>query len=144
MFSIHGNHDDPQGTGADGALCALDVLSVSGLVNYFGKIDLPVSDANAHTSGIAVRPILLRKGNTYLGLYGMGNVRDQRMHFELRSNRVRMYMPKNKDDWFNVLLLHQNRYVCFVLRAFLLILVWLVESSMDHRNLCQRACSTTV
>ncbi|KAJ3563348.1 hypothetical protein NP233_g9002 [Leucocoprinus birnbaumii] len=109
VFSIHGNHDDPQGTGVDGALCALDVLSVSGLINYFGKIDLPASDSNAHNTGIAVRPILLRKGNTYLGMYGVGNVKDQRMHFELRSNRVRMYMPKNKDDWFNLLLVHQNR-----------------------------------
>ncbi|KAK0220947.1 Mre11 DNA-binding presumed domain-containing protein [Armillaria nabsnona] len=109
VFSIHGNHDDPQGAGADGALCALDVLSVSGLLNYMGKIDLPVSDAEAPTTGIAVRPVLLRKGNTHLGLYGIGNVKDQRMHFELRSNRVRMFMPKNKEEWFNVLLLHQNR-----------------------------------
>ncbi|KAG6887479.1 meiotic recombination [Termitomyces sp. T32_za158] len=109
VFSIHGNHDDPQGAGAEGALCALDVLSVSGLVNYMGKIDLPISDANAPTTGIALRPVLLRKGATYLGLYGVGNVKDQRMHFELRSNRVRMFMPRDKDNWFNILLLHQNR-----------------------------------
>ncbi|KAG6835512.1 meiotic recombination, partial [Arthromyces matolae] len=109
VFSIHGNHDDPQGAGAEGALCALDVLSVSGLVNYMGKFDLPISDANASTTGIAVRPVLLRKGTTYLGLYGIGNVKDQRMHFELRSNRVRMFMPRDKDNWFNILLLHQNR-----------------------------------
>ncbi|KAF7293042.1 Double-strand break repair protein [Mycena indigotica] len=109
VFSIHGNHDDPQGAGADGALCALDVISVTGLINYMGKIDLPVSDAEAGTTGIAVRPVLLRKGNTYLGLYGMGNVKDQRMHFELRSNRVRMYMPRDKNKWFNMILLHQNR-----------------------------------
>lgn len=95
----------------EGALCALDVLSVSGLLNYMGKIDLPMSDADASNTGIAVRPVLLRKGNTNLGLYGIGNVKDQRMHFELRSNRVRMFMPRNKDDWFNILLLHQNRYV---------------------------------
>lgn len=76
-----------------------------------GKIDLPMSDADASNTGIAVRPVLLRKGNTHLGLYGIGNVKDQRMHFELRSNRVRMFMPRNKDDWFNILLLHQNRYV---------------------------------
>lgn len=76
-----------------------------------GKFDLPVSDAEASTTGIAVRPVLLRKGNTQLGMYGIGNVKDQRIHFELRSNRVRMYMPKDKDDWFNVLLIHQNRYV---------------------------------
>ncbi|KAI0330035.1 DNA repair exonuclease [Cubamyces sp. BRFM 1775] len=109
VFSIHGNHDDPQGAGPEGALCALDVLSVSGLINYMGKIDLPLNDAEAQNTGIAVKPVLLRKGNTRLGLYGIGNVKDQRMHFELRSNRVRMYMPRDKDSWFNMLLLHQNR-----------------------------------
>ncbi|KAG7095679.1 meiotic recombination, variant 2 [Marasmius oreades] len=109
VFSIHGNHDDPQGAGAEGALCALDVLSVSGLINYMGKFDLPVSDADAQNTGIAVRPVLLRKGNTYLGMYGIGNVKDARLHFELRSNRVRMFMPRDKENWFNILLLHQNR-----------------------------------
>ena len=34
IFSIHGNHDDPAG---DGHLAALDLLSVSNLVNYFGQ-----------------------------------------------------------------------------------------------------------
>ncbi|KAI6126746.1 Metallo-dependent phosphatase-like protein [Pisolithus sp. B1] len=109
VFSIHGNHDDPQGAGPEGALCALDVLSASGLINYMGKFDLPLSEADAQTAGIAIRPVLLRKGTTYLSLYGVGNVKDQRMHFELRSNRVRMYMPRNRDEWFNILLLHQNR-----------------------------------
>lgn len=93
----------------EGALCALDILSVSGLVNYMGKFDLPLSDADAPTTGIAVRPVLLRKGKTRLGMYGIGNVKDKRMHFELRSNRVRMFMPKDKEQWFNILLLHQNR-----------------------------------
>jgi len=74
-----------------------------------GKFDLPISDADAANTGIAVRPVLLRKGSTLLGLYGIGNVKDQRMHFELRSNRVRMFMPRDKDNWFNMLLLHQNR-----------------------------------
>lgn len=46
VFSIHGNHDDPQGAGPEGALCALDVLSVSGLINYMGKFDLPLSSAS--------------------------------------------------------------------------------------------------
>ncbi|KAG8215990.1 hypothetical protein J3R82DRAFT_7977 [Butyriboletus roseoflavus] len=31
VFSIHGNHDDPQGAGPEGALCALEIRSVSGL-----------------------------------------------------------------------------------------------------------------
>ena len=77
-----------------------------------GKFDLSMTDpsgAGAEAGGILIRPVLLRKGNTRLGLYGVGNVKDQRMHFELRSNRVRMFMPKDKEDWFNILLLHQNR-----------------------------------
>lgn len=74
-----------------------------------GKTDLPTTDAEAQSTGLAIRPVLLRKGSTKLGLYGIGNVRDARMHFELRSNRVRMYMPKDKEEWFNILLLHQNR-----------------------------------
>lgn len=110
LFSIHGNHDDPQGTGSDGALCALDVLSVAGLVNYMGKIDLPSNDEQALQTGIALRPVLLQKGQTRLAMYGVGNVKDQRMHYELRSNRVRMFTPMDKEEWFNILLLHQNRY----------------------------------
>lgn len=102
-------------------MCALDMLSVSGLLNYMGKFDLPVGSstseeaAAAQTNGINIRPVLLKKGSTRLGLYGVGNVKDQRMHFELRSNRVRMYMPKDRDEWFNILLIHQNRYACFIL-----------------------------
>ncbi|KAH7337758.1 Metallo-dependent phosphatase-like protein [Rhizoctonia solani] len=107
VFSIHGNHDDPQGAGPDGALCALDLLSVAGVINYIGKSDLSASDDP--NAGIQIKPVLLRKGTTQLALYGVGNVKDQRMHFELRSNRVKMFMPKDKDDWFNILLVHQNR-----------------------------------
>lgn len=123
VFSIHGNHDDPQGVGVEGALSALDVLSVSGLVNYFGKVELPSNDAAAGRSsktapdagglsdvGIRIRPVLLQKGETKIALYGMGNIKDERMHYELRSNRVRMYRPReDPNSWFNVLVVHQNR-----------------------------------
>lgn len=96
--------------GQEGALCALDLLSVSGLINYIGKVDLSSSNnPDDQQGGIQIKPVLLRKGATQLALYGVGNVKDQRMHFELRSNRVRMYMPRDKDDWFNILLIHQNR-----------------------------------
>ena len=78
-----------------------------------GEIDLLTSDAEAQSTGIAVTPVVLRRGRSRLGLYGIENVKDARMHFELRSNRVRMYVRKDKQDWFNILLLHQNRYVPF-------------------------------
>ncbi|GHJ88934.1 hypothetical protein NliqN6_5336 [Naganishia liquefaciens] len=113
VFSIHGNHDDPQGTGPEGALCALDVLSVAGLVNYFGKVHL-ASDEKASdptSDGMQIKPVLLSKGHTRLAMYGVGNIKDARMHYELRSNRVRMFMPEedNKGKWFNMMLVHQNR-----------------------------------
>ncbi|GFZ50251.1 DNA repair protein rad32 [Saitozyma sp. JCM 24511] len=115
VFSIHGNHDDPQGTGPEGALCALDILSVSGVLNYFGKLDLASDEAvdDAADKGIRIRPVLLRKGDTHLAMYGVGNVKDARMHYELRSNRVKMFMPEGgevaEEEWFNMLLVHQNR-----------------------------------
>ncbi|BEI86678.1 hypothetical protein CcaverHIS002_0700240 [Cutaneotrichosporon cavernicola] len=119
VFSIHGNHDDPQGTGPEGALCPLDVLSVAGVLNYFGKVDLPSGQSHNQSSTegdtVNIRPVLLRKGSTNLGLYGVGNIKDIRFHYQLRSNGVKMFMPRDgdggiaADDWFNLLLIHQNR-----------------------------------
>lgn len=91
------------------------MLSVSGLLNYFGKLDLSSEDNPdpASDKGIRIKPVLLRKGSTHLAMYGVGNVKDARMHYELRSNRVKMFMPDGgpvkEDDWFNMLLVHQNR-----------------------------------
>jgi double-strand break repair protein MRE11 len=40
VFSIHGNHDDPsRDAGCRDLLAALDLLSVSNLINYFGRQD---------------------------------------------------------------------------------------------------------
>ncbi|KAK4101779.1 DNA repair exonuclease [Parathielavia hyrcaniae] len=100
VFSIHGNHDDPSG---DGHFCSLDLLQVAGLVNYFGRV--PEAD-NIH-----VKPILLQKGKSKLALYGLSNVRDERMHRTFRDNKVRFYRPgQQKEDFFNLLAVHQNHY----------------------------------
>lgn len=114
VFSIHGNHDDPQGVGAEGALCALDVLSASGLINYFGRMELPgqsTNDDEALEQGLKVKPVLLQKGSTKLALYGMGNVRDDRFMYEMSNKRIQLYRPagKDQDEWFNIMLVHQNR-----------------------------------
>ncbi|KAI9008381.1 Metallo-dependent phosphatase-like protein [Gaertneriomyces semiglobifer] len=99
VFSIHGNHDDPSG---DGSLCALDLLSVAGLVNYFGK-QVDVDD-------IAIKPLLLRKGTSKLALYGLGNVRDERLNRTFQRKNVKMYRPQEyADEWFNLMVIHQNR-----------------------------------
>ena len=99
IFSIHGNHDDPTG---DGFLCALDILHVSGLINYFGRI--PAND------DITVNPLLLQKGNTLLALYGLSNVRDERLFNTFREGKVRFRRPAERmDEWFNLLAVHQNQ-----------------------------------
>jgi double-strand break repair protein MRE11 len=100
VFSIHGNHDDPSG---DGHFCSLDLLQVAGLVNYFGRV--PEAD------NVQVRPVLLQKGKTKLALYGLSNVRDERMFRTFRDNRVKWFAPNlQRGDFFNLLTVHQNHH----------------------------------
>jgi double-strand break repair protein MRE11 len=100
IFSIHGNHDDPSG---DGNLGVMDLLSVAGLVNYFGK--------TKEVDDIVVQPILLRKGASRLALYGLGNIRDERLHRTFLQKRVKMVKPPADPSlsWFNLMMIHQNR-----------------------------------
>jgi len=99
VFSIHGNHDDPAG---DGGLAALDILSACNLVNYFGKSD--------SVDNITIYPILITKGTTKVALYGLGNVRDERLFRTFQQKKVKLMRPvEDRSSWFNVLVLHQNR-----------------------------------
>lgn len=100
VFSIHGNHDDPSG---EGHLAALDILQMSGLLNYYGRI--------AESDNIQVKPVLLQKGSTKLALYGMSNVRDERLFRTFRDGNVRFFQPNmQKDEWFNLASVHQNHH----------------------------------
>lgn len=100
VFSIHGNHDDPSG---EGHLAALDILQMSGLLNYYGR--MPESD------NIQVKPVLLQKGSTKLALYGMSNIRDERLFRTFRDGNVRFFQPNvHKDEWFNLASVHQNHH----------------------------------
>ncbi|KAJ1720255.1 meiotic recombination, partial [Coemansia biformis] len=129
VFSIHGNHDDPSG---DGNLSALDVLGTSGMVNYFGR--------QAEVDSIRVSPVLLRKGRTHLALYGLGNVRDERLHRTIARKHLTMCQPaEHTDKWFNLMVLHQNRVAHgpknhipeHFLSRFLDLVVW------GHEHQCQ-------
>ncbi|EWC45692.1 double-strand break repair protein mus-23 [Drechslerella stenobrocha 248] len=100
VFSIHGNHDDPSG---EGHLCALDILQVAGLLNYFGRA--PEND------NITISPILLQKGTTKLALYGLSNVRDERLFRTFRDGKVKFLRPgAQMDEWFNLMAVHQNHH----------------------------------
>ena len=98
VFSIHGNHDDPSGQGYK---AALDLLNMCGLVNYFGR----TPEAN----NIQVKPVLLQKGRTKLALYGLSNVRDERLYHTFRADGVRFLKPgTQQSEWFNMICVHQN------------------------------------
>ncbi|XP_015161502.1 double-strand break repair protein MRE11 isoform X2 [Solanum tuberosum] len=109
VFSIHGNHDDPAGVDN---LSAVDILSACNLVNYFGKMDLGGSGVGQ----IALHPILIRKGLTSVALYGLGNIRDERLNRMFQTPHAVQWMrPEAREgcqvsDWFNILVLHQNRF----------------------------------
>ena len=99
VFSIHGNHDDPSG---HGGLCALDLLAAAGLVNFFGKTKA--------IDSVESIPLLMRKGATLLAIYGIGAMRDERLHRMFLQKRVTFLRPKeHADDFFNLLCIHQNR-----------------------------------
>mmetsp|Transcript_11767 Transcript_11767/g.23325 ORF Transcript_11767/g.23325 Transcript_11767/m.23325 type:complete len:979 (+) Transcript_11767:194-3130(+) len=110
VFSIHGNHDDPSRDGGNSELfAALDLLDVANLVNYFGKQE--------DTQNIRVDPILLRKGNTKVALYGLGSMRDERLNRMWRGENLTFSRPaettgdhdEENPGWFNIFALHQNR-----------------------------------
>ncbi|KAK7597819.1 hypothetical protein V9T40_010044 [Parthenolecanium corni] len=99
VFSIHGNHDDPTG---QKQLSCLDILSVTGFVNYFGKwTDL---------TEVKISPILLRKGNSKIALYGLSHIKDERLSRLFRDGKVQWFRPdEDTEDWFNIFVCHQNR-----------------------------------
>jgi double-strand break repair protein MRE11 len=108
VFSIHGNHDDPTRDAGGQLLAALDLLSVSSLLNYFGRQE--------QVDQVQVRPILIQKGNnTKVALYGMGSMRDERLNRMWQSQKVRFLRPEEDEDdeedggFFNLFALHQNR-----------------------------------
>ena len=110
IFTIHGNHDDPTRDGGPDLLSAVDLLSVSNLVNYFGRQD--------DVESIKISPVLLQKGETNVALYGMGSMRDERLNRMWQGKKVKFLRPElggggddedEENRWFNIFTLHQNR-----------------------------------
>ena len=73
-------------------------------MNYYGRTH--------ESDNIHIKPVLLQKGHTKLALYGMSNVRDERLFRTFRDGRVKFYRPaKQGPDWFNIMSVHQNQWV---------------------------------
>jgi hypothetical protein len=68
-----------------GCVSSLDLLSASGLVNYFGKwTDL---------MRVEISPLLMQKGVTRLALYGLGHLKDERLARLFLDHRVSVLVP---------------------------------------------------
>lgn len=99
VFSIHGNHDDPSGYGG---LSSVDILSTSGMLNYFGRCD--------DVEQVEIDPILLKKGTSQLAIYGLSHIHDNRLARIFRDSKVLINVPDERSgEWFNLMVLHQNR-----------------------------------
>jgi double-strand break repair protein MRE11 len=104
VMAIHGNHDDPSREGVGNALAALDLLSVTNLVNYIGKYE--------QVDDIMITPILIRKGETKIALYALGAVRDERLNRMWSQKNVKFLRPteaQGRAEFLNIFVLHQNR-----------------------------------
>lgn len=102
IFAISGNHDDAGGSASrESMLSPLDLLSMSGLINHFGRIP--------DNTKITVKPILIEKYGIKVAIYGMANVRDERLYRTFMSGGVHFLRPKTgADEWYNILMVHQN------------------------------------
>ncbi|KAL6521129.1 meiotic recombination [Orobanche gracilis] len=105
VFSIHGNHDDPAGVDN---LSAVDILSACNLLStILGKWFLKVL--------VLGRSLFTLFGSTSVALYGLGNIRDERLNRMFQTPHAVQWMrPEAQEgcevsDWFNILVLHQNR-----------------------------------
>ncbi|KAI5189615.1 double-strand break repair protein MRE11 [Nematocida minor] len=96
VFAINGNHDEPSG---HKGVTTLDIFAEAGLINYFGALE-------GKKSAIRVRPIILRKKNVVLNLYGMGGIRDEAMTKLLAEERLTF---ESAGKGSKVLVLHQTR-----------------------------------
>ena len=78
----------------------LDQLQINNYLVYFGKVQ--------NIQEIKVEPILLRKGNCRLAIYGIGHLRDERLNLALSRNKIEFVMPVENDgiSYFKILVLH--------------------------------------
>ncbi|CAM6109413.1 unnamed protein product [Calypogeia fissa] len=89
-----------------------------GHVNYEDphyNVGLPVDLGGNGVGQIVLHPILIQKGSTKVALYGLGNIRDERLNrmFQV-PHAVQWIRPASQEDcavsdWFNLFVIHQNR-----------------------------------
>ncbi len=80
----------------------MDILSATGFLNHFGRVQ--------QNDNIEITPLLFQKGYTKLALYGLANVRDERLFRTFRDRNVKFLRPSiQQNEWFSLMAVHQNR-----------------------------------
>jgi double-strand break repair protein MRE11 len=82
----------------------MDILAAANLINYFGKSD--------QVDDIEITPVLIKKNEVYLAIYGLGAIRDERLNRMWNQKNVKFIRPseeQGKNKFFNIFVLHQNR-----------------------------------
>lgn len=98
VFSIHGNHDDFSGFEN---MSPLDLLSDTGLINYFGRW--------SDLTNVRISPIILQKENTKLAIYGLSYIHDNRLVRLFKEGKINIERPEDVESFFNIFVIHQNR-----------------------------------
>ncbi|KAF9760895.1 Double-strand break repair protein MRE11 [Nosema granulosis] len=93
MLAIHGNHDDPSGLNR---ISTLNILHSAGLISYIGKYN---------SEKIIVEPIIIQN----ISLYAIGHIKDRILHSCFVEGRVVFKKPENYKNYYNILIIHQNR-----------------------------------
>lgn len=103
IFIINGNHDFGNSTGTEN-VSILKILSNLRLINYLGNFNITDKE------DLEVEPVILSKGSTRLNLYGLSNIKEERLNKLIRNNQL-SFLTNDEitSNGLNVLLLHQNR-----------------------------------
>lgn len=105
IFIVNGNHDYGNSTGTEN-VSILKILSNLKLINYLGNFNITDKE------DLEVEPVILSKGSTRLNLYGLSNIKEERLNKLIRNNQL-TFLTNDEvtPNGLNVLLLHQNRSV---------------------------------
>lgn len=105
IFIVNGNHDYGNSTGTEN-VSILKILSNLKLINYLGNFNITDKE------DLEVEPVILKKGSTRLNLYGLSNIKEERLNKLVRNNQL-TFLTNDEvtPNGLNVLLIHQNRSV---------------------------------
>lgn len=99
IFIIHGNHDDPS---ADTNISAINLMQSAHYLNYMKCV---ISEET-----VIVKPIVLKKQDTCVYIYGLGNIKEERLNRLLKEDKVVFEKPESEKNAVFLLVVHQNRY----------------------------------